>query len=696
MQKNIVFIVFLLLGMQSLAAGEITYTDSTYTTIERQLNEVEIAEKKSARSLSVFKALNINSIPAVTAFSAASALQQIPSLSSDIEGNLRLRGSNKVTLLFEGVPITLFEENRSDLLIQMPVGLFSSVLLFNMLPTASICEGEAGAVDFIFSPDFNDKSILKATIAKGSDNRYNASVLAGSKTGKFRWQAGYDFRQEYRYRAYDKTTVDKTGTARMNNAATAKPRTHLAMFNAQYLLSPSDFINFNVLFETMSYSRLGNINNTKTNTSGVVVANVLRQRNNTEKQTGNSEGLNWKHIWKDQKASFEALVNYDDFNYDQGNNFTNKNPKTGAVLAQDRLFINQNKHQWFGSAKLTKIWDNGLSGQLGYIGQWHKDNYSASDDDLISSAWVHNDKKSTEYELTKNLQTGFAELTYQKKQWKYLLGVQLQVDNRNEGKAQNTNQTSEANSYLLPHVEINWQQSPFSSWAIRYQERVNRPLISDLNSFTDNSDATYVHQGNPSLENELAHVAEISNTCRVRNLTLNPVFFYRYRNHQIIDIATLQNSTTVWTKENTNHAQDVGLEMNLTWKPFNFITADASTTGYHYEIDGTRQGYGIKGKYSVDAKGRIKVKLPLALEWEVYGYYTDRQLTVQGEIAALGSVGSTLSYSCLKKHLDVAFTIDNIFNSLEEKTTFNTMGTQQTIYRNRDARTLWLNVSYKI
>ncbi|GAT61765.1 outer membrane beta-barrel family protein [Paludibacter jiangxiensis] len=696
MQKNIIFIISLLLGMQSLAAREITFTDSATTTIERQLNEVEIAEKKSARSLSVFKALNINSIPAATTFSTAAVLQQIPSLSSDIEGNLRLRGSNKVTLLFEGVPITLFEENRSDLLIQMPVALFSSVLLFNMLPTASINEGEAGAVDFIFSPDFTDKSVLKATVAKGSNDRYNASVLAGSRIGKFRWQAGYDFRQEYRYRTYDKTTVDKTGTAKMNNTATAKPRTHIAMFNAQYLLTPSDFINFNALFQTMDYSRLGNINNTKTNTSGVVVANVLRQRNNTEKQTGNSEGLNWKHIWKEQKASFEASVNYDNFNYDQGNNFTNKNPKTGATLAQDRLFINQDKHQWFGSAKLTKMWENGLSSQLGYIGQWHKDNYSASDDDLISSAWVHNLAKSNDYELSKNLQTGFAELTYQSKQWKCLLGVQLQFDNRNGGKSVDANQTKEANSYLLPHIEINWQQSPFLSWTLRYQERVNRPLISDLNPFTDNSDATYIHQGNPSLENELAHVAELSNTCRVRNLTLNPVFFYRYRNHQIIDIATQQNGTTVWTKENASSAQDVGLEMNLTWKPFNFLTADASATGYHYEIDGTRQGYGIKGKYSVDAKGSVKVKLPLELEWEVYGYYTDRQLTVQGEIAALGSVGSALSYSCLKKHLDVALTIDNIFNSIEEKTTFNTMGTQQTIYRNRDARTLWLNVSYKI
>ncbi len=696
MQKNIIFIIFLLLGIHSLEAQEITYTDSATTTIERQLNEVEIAEKKSARSLSVFKALNINSIPAVTTFSAAAALQQIPSLSSDIEGNLRLRGSNKVTLLFEGVPITLFEENRSDLLIQMPVGLFSSVLLFNVLPTASINEGEAGAVDFIFSPDFTDKSVLKATIAKGSNDRYNASVLAGSKTGKFRWQAGYDFRQEYRYRTYDKTTIDKTGTAKMNNTATAKPRTHLAMFNAQYLLTPSDFINFNALFQTMNYSRLGNINNTKSNTSGVVVANVLRQRNNTEKQTGNSEGLNWKHIWKDQKASFEASVNYDEFNYDQGNNFANKNPKTGAVLAQDRLFINQDKQQWFGAAKLTKMWDNGLSGQLGYIGQWHKDNYSASDDDLISSAWVHNDKKSTEYELTKNLQTGFAELTYQKKQWKYLLGVQLQVDNSNRGKAQDANQTSEANSYLLPHVEINWQQSPFSSWAIRYQERVNRPLISDLNPFTDNSDATYVHQGNPSLENELAHVAELSNTCRVRNLTLNPIFFYRYRDHQITDIATLQNGTTVWTKENANHAQDIGLEMNLAWKPAPFITAEGSATGYHYEIDGTRQGFGTKGKYSVDAKGSITCQLPYGFKWKIYGYYTDKQLTVQGEIAALGSVGSALSFSGIHNHLDIALTIDNLFNSIEEKTTFNTMGTQQIIYRNRDARSGWLSASYKL
>ena len=153
---------------------------------------------------------------------------------------------------------------------------------------------------------------------------------------------------------------------------------------------------------------------------------------------------------------------------------------------------------------------------------------------------------------------------------------------------------------------------------------------------------------------------------------------------------------TVWNKENTNHSQDAGLELNIQWKPTPFLIVDASSTGYHYEIDGTRQGYGMKGKYSADAKGNVTVKLPFGLIWNINGDYIDRQLTVQGEIAALGSVGSSLSYNCLKKHLHLSLSIDNIFNSVEEKTTFSTMGIQEVIYRNRDARAIWLSASYQL
>jgi hypothetical protein len=695
MHKNILAGLFLFQASASLLAGNINYTDSIPETLERQLNEVQITEKKTARSLSVFKTLNVSSKSSVSGLTTAAILQQLPSLSSDIEGNIRLRGSNKVSLLFQGVPISLFEENRGDLLIQMPVGLLSSILVFNMLPTSGTNEGEAGAVDFIFSPDFSAKNLCKVSLAKGTDNRYDAAVLAGSRIGKFRWQAGYNFRKEYRYRTYKKTTVDKIGTAQMSNNAEAWPRTHMALLNGQYLFGSSDILDFTGLFQTMCYDRLGNINNTKSNPSGIVVANVLRQRNNSEKQTGHSAGITWKHLWKEQQAGLEMTLNHDAFDYNQANRFANKKPGTDIVLAQDRLSIEQNKTQWFASARLSKQFSGGFAGQIGYNGQWHKDNYSASADDLLNLVWVHNGTKSNDYALTRNLHAGYAELDYKAGLWRYVAGVQTQFDDR-QGRSGDLNQHQQNRFYMLPHLEIICQKSSFSSWSMRYQERLNRPFLNDLNSFVDSSDATYVHQGNPDLKNELVHSAELSNTTRIKALTLNPVLFYRYRQNQLIDFAKTFNGSTVWMKDNASHSQDIGIEMNVAWKPCRFLTAEASATGYHYEIDGARQGYGVKGRYSVDAKGSLTMKLPLGFVWDVYGYYTDRQLTVQGEIAALGSVGSSLSYAGCKNRLKITLSIDNIFDSAEEQTKLNTMGTQQLILRNRDSRAVWITAGYQL
>lgn len=696
MHKNIFAGLFLFQISASLLANGIHYADSVPATFERQLNEVQITEQKTARSLSAFKMLNVASKPSVSGFTTAAMLQQMPSLSSDIEGNLRLRGSNKVSLLFEGIPISLFEENRGDLLIQMPVGLLSSILVFNMLPTSGISEGEAGAIDFIFSPDFSARNLYKVSLAKGTDSRYDAAILAGSRIGKFRWQAGYDFRREYRYRTYQKTTTDKTGRAQMSNNAAAWPRTHMALFNGQYLFSSSDILSFTGLFQFMSYDRLGNINNTKVNPSGTVVANVLRQRDNSEKQTGHSAGLTWKHLWKDQQAGLEVTVNHDAFDYDQGNRFANKKPGTDIILAQDRLFIEQNKKQWFASVKLSKQFADGFTGQIGYTGQWHKDDYAASDDDLVNAVWVHNVAKSNEYILTKKLHTGYAEIDYGAGLWHYIAGFQTQFDSRQGSKTGDSDLTRQNRFYLLPHFEIICQKSSFSSWSMRYQERLNRPFLSDLNPFIDNSDATYVHQGNPGLQNELVHLAELSNITRIGAITLNPVLFYRYRYNQLVNFAKVSNGATVWMKENASHSQDIGLEINVAWKPYRFLTAEASATGYHYEIDGTRQGYGIRGQYSVDAKGNLMVKLPLGFIWNIYGYYTDRQLTIQGQIAALGTVGSSLSYSGYKNRLKFSLSIENITNSINERTILNTMGTQQLIFRGRDARMVWLSCGYQL
>lgn len=693
MQK-IVIPFLIILSAFHLPARAVQPADSTTVAWEKHLNEVDITEQKTTQLLSPFKTLNIDAKPYFQTQTMASVLQQVPSLNSDIEGDLSLRGSSKISLLFEGVPLTLFEENRGDMLIQMPAGLFASILTYNLLPINMTNEGEAGALDFLFSPEFSDKSICKAIVGIGTNNRYNESLLAGLHTEKFRWQLGYDYRQEYRYRTYQKTTTDATGIANMNNNAKAWPRTHLALFNAQYLFSPSDLILFNGLFTQMSYNRLGNINNMKTNPSGIVVANVLRQRNNSEKQVAHSGGLGWKHIWEAQKAVFDLKINYDDFVYDQGNNYANKTPGTNIILSQDRLFIDQKKYQWFVSAAFSKQFTKKLSGQVGYLGQWHNDHYVASDDDLTNSVWVPNASKSTDYKLIRNLQAGFAEMAYTLSDWQLHLGAQAQFDNRT-GTSINTIQTDVSNFYLLPHVDITYHNSPFSSWALRYQERIDRPLLGDLNPFIDSSDATYVHQGNPLLANEKVHIAELLNTFRLKNMTINPSLFFRYRSNPMVDVAAQVNGSTVWTKENAGHSQDVGLELNLKWKPLSFLTATASTTAYHYEIDAARQGYGVKGKYACDAKGSFTCQLPAGLKWDIYGYYTDSQLTVQGEIAALGSVGSALSWVGLSGHLNLSLSVDNIFDSIEEKTTFATMGTQQVIYRNRDARAGWLSVNYR-
>jgi iron complex outermembrane recepter protein len=671
-------------------------TLSSDSTIEKHLKEVEISEKKTILTLSEFKILTINEKPYFSNLTTASALQQIPSLNADIEGNLRLRGSSKVCLLYEGIPITLFEENRADLLIQLPVALFSSILTYNMLPVDMTNEGEAGAVDFIFSPAFSGTPVCKVNVGAGSNQRYNASLLAGARTGKFRWQLGYDYRQEYRYRTYQKTTTDNTGIARMSNRAAAWPRTHLVMVNAQYLINPSDFIDFNMLLCRLDYNRLGNISNAKTNPAGVQIANVLRQRNNTEKQSGTSEGIKWKHLWKEQQADFEAVVNYDDFDYHQANQYANKKPGTETILAQDRLFITQKKHQWFASACLSKQVTQNVSGQIGYTGQWHTDHYTASDDDLTNAVWKPNTAKSTDYSLIRNLQYGFAEAIYKTGRMRCALGMQAQFDTRRVDQPVDIPSTEINNFYLLPHVEITYRNSSFSSWILRYQERINRPLLADLNPFIDNSDATYIHQGNPALSNEKVRTAELSNTARTQELTVNSALFYRYRYNQLVDVATVTGSSTIWTKENANHAQDVGLELNLQWNPVVFVTAATSVTAYRYKIDGTRQGYGIKGKNAVDGKESLSFRLPNGFHWEMYGYYTDRQLTVQGEIAAVGSVGSALSWTGLNGRMNVALSIDNIFNSIEEKTTLNTSGTQQEIYRNRDARTVWLSAGYRL
>jgi hypothetical protein len=628
---------------------------------------------------------NLSSLTGTT----AEALRQFPSLLTDIEGGVAYRGSSKAGLLLNGVPYGLLEEYSGDVLIQLPALFFGRIALTAFPPAGNIPDADAGTLNLLPAAFASLEAPLQLFLGAGLQERYNAGAVVSAHPGKFHIAAKYNYRKEYRERSFQKTTTNRTGTAEMNNNASARPDVHLADLSAAYDLTPQDRVKAYGLYHRMEYDRYGGINNTRKDAAGEVVNKMLRHRFNRQRQDAYAAEAQWVHRSGHPQEQLEALFNYNNFMYDENNSFTNENPATGAIVAQDQLFIDHTKNNYYFTASYRKPFASGWLFKGGYIGRFRDESYAARAFDLKEDVWQANETKSSVYSFERYTQALFASLEKHFNRIVADMGMQVEYQTQKAG----TNVQSGVRFY--PRVKMAYQTRTSDELSLTYIQRVNRPYGIDLNPFIDRSDATYIKQGNPDLKNEYVHALELSYQFGMPRFRISPALYYRNKQNRIMDMAVEQEGEMVWRKENTGKAQTAGFELSGNLNPVNPLTIGMSADIFRDETDGRLSGYDEKKALVCwNIKGSIHLALTPATLLQADGFYVSDQLTPQGKIKSLFAVNAGLAQYILKQKLRINLSVQNIFDSLKETTVIDTEQTRMKQVRNRDARVTWLSLTY--
>jgi len=94
----------------------------------KELDEVSVTAEKRVMELKVDKKVfNVEKNTTTTGGSATDVLQNVPSVSVDMDGNVNLRGKGNVTVLIDGKPATLLGSDVTSALQSMPASSIESV-----------------------------------------------------------------------------------------------------------------------------------------------------------------------------------------------------------------------------------------------------------------------------------------------------------------------------------------------------------------------------------------------------------------------------------------------------------------------------------------------------------------------------------------------------------------------------------------
>ena len=165
----------------------------------KNLKDVDITADKSDLQNSIdHKVYNVDKNLINTGGTATDVLQNIPSVTVDMDGNVALRGSGNVTVYIDGKPSGITGVSRQAVLQQIPANAIEQVEVITNPSAKYDAEGMAGIINIK-----TKKGKLKGlngnvSVGAGTNDKYNSGFSLNNRNDHFNIYGNYSFRSEQR------------------------------------------------------------------------------------------------------------------------------------------------------------------------------------------------------------------------------------------------------------------------------------------------------------------------------------------------------------------------------------------------------------------------------------------------------------------------------------------------------------------
>ncbi|MBO4771138.1 MAG: carboxypeptidase regulatory-like domain-containing protein, partial [Bacteroidales bacterium] len=158
------------------------------STSDAEIEEVEVTAKKKDISYQLDKkVINLSTDINADNGSAADALEGVPSVDVDIDGNVSLRGSSNFTVLIDGKPTAL---DAADVLKQTPAAMIENIEIITNPSAKYDPEGTTGIINLVTKKNVVQglNGVVNANV--GSQGRIGGDFLLNKRSGKVNFFVG--------------------------------------------------------------------------------------------------------------------------------------------------------------------------------------------------------------------------------------------------------------------------------------------------------------------------------------------------------------------------------------------------------------------------------------------------------------------------------------------------------------------------
>jgi ferric enterobactin receptor len=641
------------------------------------LNELTVTAEKSSTELSLDKRVfNVGKDLATAGGSALDILVNVPAVSVDPDGALKLRGNSNVRILIDGKPSGMVSFKGGAGLRQLQASMIERVEVITNPSARYEAEGQAGIINIILKKD--NKQGLNGSFELISGFPTNLGVAANLNYRKKKLNFFLNYNLAYRGNPYVGDLYQEVTEGNSKSILVQESTGKVFGFDnnirggLEYYFSEKNVLTTSYLFTRAGGNRYTE-NNYKDYDGSLSrpVREIVRIQEEVEKEPISEYVLSYKRSFNRKGHELQAQFRFLDHFENSDQVFSQTAKLASGETDLKNTLVQTSVNDEFEKHYLLQLDYTQPFSKVGKFELGLRSSVRDMVNDFVVSDLDKNGKEIAIPEFNnyfvygENIQALYGIISNKYQRFSYQAGLRYEyTDVLTELK-----KTAELNprkyANVFPSTHLSFVLDKNNTLQTSYSRRLKRPVYNDLSPFMTLSDSRNFFSGNPNLNPEYSDIVEIGHLATLGNSTLTSSVYFRYTDDFIFNIRRVNaEGFSTSLPENLLSEKAYGLDLTGNFSLKKWWKLDANFNLFHAAYDGSN----IDTRYAAETNTwffRQTSRFILAKAWElqVRANYDAAQKTAQGSRKGIFFTDLSIRKSLWNKKGSLNFSVLDVFNS---------------------------------
>lgn len=664
---------------------DVTVGDNRVTNIgsvrlapsQKELEEVVVQGERTQMQLNLDKKVyNVGKDLSSLGGSASDLLDNLPSITVDVEGNVELRGSSNVKILIDGKPSGLVGLSSTDALRQLQGNLIESVEVITNPSARYDAEGQAGIINII----------LKKEQSKGINGSFQASTGYPHNHGA---SVNMNFRRKWvnlfvNYGIDYRSAPGQGGSMQRFNLpdtsyTTDLDRNHIRSglsnnirFGADFYLSEKSSITTSFLYRYSDQLNVSDLVFRDYSMHNNLINYTRREDEETEGDENLEYSVNYTKTFSNKDHKLTA-----DFQYQNNNEleqsdiaqFEGSSKESSIPQVFQKVRNDEGEERIMLQADYVQPFSSKGKIEAGYRSTFRniKNIYTVEEKMDPNASFTRLDTFSTDFAYNENVHAFYGIVSDELEKISWQIGLRSETTDINTlfqetGNSRNWNYTN-----LFPSAFFTYKLPSENQFQLSYSRRINRPRFRELNPFSSFTDNRNFRLGNPQLQPEFTDSYELG---FLQNMNASSIYYGVYFRHtdqliRRVSLAPNEQGQRVQIPYNIGVSNALGIEVNASQEFTDWYRVSGNFNFYRNEITGSAGDTLDLGAKAITFTTRISnnFKLKNLFNAQLNFNYRAPRNESQGQRLAVYVVDLGLSKDIWNKNGTISLSVRDLFNS---------------------------------